>query len=156
MTDMSTDRLRIPQDPDYFHAIGLAAVAFARLEWDAVWCCERLQAGYIQTIEADKKTAGRIAKDMQRLFSRVSDPVLRAKITPFATEFSDVVQERNGLLHGKPGTSENADQRLFRHGVEWSINDINLFSDRCVIAGGPLNALLYGELKEGNVIPLNP
>ena len=28
---MSNDRLLIPQDTDYFYAIGLAAVAFARL-----------------------------------------------------------------------------------------------------------------------------
>jgi hypothetical protein len=47
---VANDRMRIPQDSAYFHAIGLAAVAFARLEWDAVWCCERLQAGYITTL----------------------------------------------------------------------------------------------------------
>lgn len=39
---MANERLLIPQDADYFHALGLAIVAFARLEWNAVWCCERL------------------------------------------------------------------------------------------------------------------
>lgn len=145
---MSNDRLLIPQDPNYFHAIGLAAVAFARLEWDAVWCCQRLKDGYINTIEPRRKTAGKIAEDLERLFSRIADTDLRLKVVPFAAEFSAVVQERNGLLHGKPGTAPNGDQRLFRHGTEWTIDKINEFSDRCVKAGTPLNALLYDEFKE--------
>ncbi len=99
---MSNDRLLIPQDPDCFHAIGLAAVAFARLEWDAVWCCQRLEDGYINTIEPRRKTAGKIAEDLERLFSRIADTDLRLKVVPFAAEFSAAVQERNGLLHGKP------------------------------------------------------
>lgn len=153
---MSDDRLRIPCDPEYISALGLAALAFARLEWDAVWCCERLMPGYINTIEAKKKTAGTIAKDMENLFLRVSDAHLASKIGSYATEFKDVVLERNGLLHGKPGTAQNGSQRLFRHGGEWTIEAVNRFSDRCVRAGEPLNALLYGEFKDGNTVPLNP
>lgn len=145
---MSYDRLRIPQDPDYFHAIGLAAVAFARLEWDAVWCCHRLQSNYIQTIEPKRKTAGTIANDLKDLFLRISDGVLRAKAVPFADNFKEIVLDRNGLMHGKPGTAKNGDQRLFRHGSELSVNDVNDFSDRCVRTGRNLNALLYNELAE--------
>ena len=151
---MTGERLRIPQDPDYFHAIGLAAVAFARLEWDAVWCCERLQAGYINTIEPRRKTAGRIGQDMAALFLRVADQTVRQMIYPYAIEFCSIVEERNGLLHGKPGTAQNGDQRLFRHGSEWTISAVNDFADRCVSAGLPLNALLYAELKEGCSVPL--
>lgn len=153
---MSNDRLRIPHDPDYFHAIGLAAVAFARLEWDAVWCCERLENGYISTIEPRKKTAGKIAEDLGRLFSRIIDADLQSEVAPFATEFLAIVQERNGLLHGKPGTAPNGDQRLFRHGVEWTIDKIHEFSDRCVRGGAPLNALLYDEFKEPCSVALRP
>lgn len=147
---MSDDRLRVPQDTEYFHAIGLAAVAFARLEWDAVWCCERLQPKYIDEIDEKRKTAGKIASDLKELFSKVSDDAFRAKIIPFAEEFSEVVEQRNGLLHGKPGTSPKPGgaQRLFRHGVEWDLDAVNEFADRCVRAGTPLNALLYDELKE--------
>ncbi|MEL6369638.1 MAG: hypothetical protein AAFR03_02860 [Pseudomonadota bacterium] len=87
------DRLRIPGDDGYFHALGLAAMAFARLEWNAVWCCERLQRNYIRTIEPEKKTAGKIGADLDRLFSGVSDLTLRAKIKPFAEEFREVVKE---------------------------------------------------------------
>jgi len=150
------DRLRIPQDEAYFRCLGLATFAFARLEWNAVWCCERLQPGYILTIEAKKKTAGAIGKDLQSLFSRVVDPTLRTKIVPFAEEFRKVVEERNGLLHGKPGTAPSGDQRLFRNGIEWSIGAIDGFSDRCVVASLPLNALLYGEFKDPSLVVLKP
>lgn len=144
---MSGDRLSIPQDSDYFQAVGLAIVAFARLEWGAVWCCERLETGYIYTIEPRKKTAGTIAADLKRLFSRIADPRLQSKIIPFANEFLSVVDARNSLLHGKPGTACNGDQRLFRHGDEWSINKVNEFSDRCALLCANLNELLHDEFK---------
>jgi hypothetical protein len=150
------DRLRIPQDPDYFHSLGLAAVAFARLEWNAVWCCERLSQGYIQTIERDKKTAGRIARDLKSLFQRVQDATLQAKTLPLASKFIDLVDERNGLMHGKPGTSGTGDQRLFRGGSEWTIQEIDSFADDCVKAASPLNSLLYNELSVGHAILLDP
>ena len=150
------DRLRIPQDGEYFKAIGMAAIAFARLEWDAVWCCERLQPGYINTIEVQKKTAGKIGNDLRTLFSRVADVAFRSRIEPFADEFREVVEQRNQLLHGKPGTAPNGDQRLFSGGFEWSIDAVNAFSDRCVKAGEPLNTLLYDELKEPCAIALLP
>ena len=153
---MRNDRLCIPQDPSYFQAIGLAAVAFARLEWDAVWCCERLKPGYINTIEPRRKTAGKIAEDLKHLFGRVSDNNLNSIIMPFATEFDAIVRERNGLLHGKPGTAPNGDQRLFRHGIEWTVNAVDEFSDRCVRAAKPLNALLYDVLNEPCAVALNP
>ena len=153
---MADDRLRIPQDPVYFHAIGLAAMAFARLEWDAVWCCERLKAGYINSIEPRKKTAGDIGKDLAKLFARINDAALRARTEPLATEFRAIVQQRNGILHGKPGTTPTGDQRLFRHGAEWTIDALNSFADRCVRAGIPLNALLYAEFTEPCNVTLKP
>lgn len=144
---MTDDRLLVPQDPEYFTAVGLAMIAFARLEWDAVWCCQRLDPGYIPTIEAERKTAGRIARDLTRMFRNVTDRPLRARIVPFAVEFGEVVEQRNGLMHGKPGTAANGDQRLFRNNHEWTIEAVNDFADRCVRAGRPLNALLHGELS---------
>lgn len=130
-------------------------MSFARLEWDAVWCCHRLQDGYIQTIEPKRKTAGKIANDLGCLFLRISDQSLRAKAVPFADEFKLIVADRNALMHGKPGTGNDEKQRLFRHGDEWTIIDINDFSDRCVRAGECLNDLLYNELAEPCTVALN-
>ena len=153
---MSDDRLRIPQDADYFQAIGLATVAFARLEWNAVWCCERLSSGYIHTIEPERKTAGKIGKDLERLFLKIFDKTLKSKAVLAAKEFNLIVPHRNALMHGKPGTAHNGDQRLFRQNDELSVDVINRFSDRCVRAGMPLNALLYDELADPCSVALNP
>ncbi|WP_414446783.1 hypothetical protein AB4851_08325 [Burkholderia sp. 22PA0099] len=153
---MSDDRKRVPQNAEYFQAVGLATIAFARLEWDAVWCCERLDPGYINRIEPDRKTAGRIAGDLENYFARIVDDALKEKSVPLALEFGAVTRERNGLMHGKPGTAENGDQRLFRNGDEWTIEKVNEFADRCVRAGEPLNALLYAELKEPCTTALHP
>ncbi|MFC3461517.1 hypothetical protein [Massilia haematophila] len=114
------------------------------------------QPGYINSIEPRRKTAGTIGQDLEALFSRVSDANLRAKIVPFAKEFREVVRERNGLLHGKPGTAQNNDQRLFKRGVEWALSDVNAFSDRAVRAGELLNALIYAELQDPCTVQLNP
>lgn len=142
------DRLRVPQDPEYFKAVGLAAIAFARLEWNAVWCCHRLQPNYIRTIEPAKKTAGTIGNDLKSLFLRISDRTLRERVVPYADEFKVLIIDRNALMHGKPGTTKIGDQRLFRNGNELSISMVDDFSDRCVIAGEQLSALLYNELAE--------
>jgi hypothetical protein len=152
---MSDERKLTPQDADYFQAIGLAVVAFARAEWNAVWCCERLRPGYINSIEPKRKTAGDIAGDLTKLFTRIVDSQLRLKAVPFAEEFRLLALERNGLLHGKPGSNDAKQQRLFRHGDEWTIAKVNAFSDRCVLAGRPLNALLYNELEEPCVVRLH-
>ncbi|MGE4372139.1 MAG: hypothetical protein AB7E29_04420 [Xanthobacter sp.] len=64
---MTDERLRIPIDDPYLHALGLAIVAFARLEWNASYCCDRLEPGYIATIEPRRKTAGKIASDLVKM-----------------------------------------------------------------------------------------
>ena len=130
-------------------------VAFAKLEWNAVWCCERLDASYIKT-KLRRKTAKHIGQDLKALFSRVSDSSLRSRIEPLAVEFLAIVDDRNGLLHGRPGTTPNGDQRLFRHGAEWTIGAVETFSDRCVRATRPRNALLYAEFEEPHAVSLIP
>lgn len=53
---MKDDRLRVLIDAPYLSALGLATICFARLEWAAVRCCEKIQPGYTNTVGA--KTAG--------------------------------------------------------------------------------------------------
>jgi hypothetical protein len=59
---MKDDRLRVPVDEAYLAAIGMATYCFARMEWDAVYCGEKLKPGFVYTVAA--KTAGMIAKDI--------------------------------------------------------------------------------------------
>jgi hypothetical protein len=143
---MTDERLRIPIDAPYLHALGLAMVAFARLEWNASYCCERLKPGYIATIEPQRKTAGKIARDLVEMVAALSDPVLQAAMAEPADELKALVEDRNGLLHGKPATASNGDQRLFRGGEEWSIPEVNKLADAFVRTSLKLNALLYREL----------
>jgi hypothetical protein len=45
---MKDDRLRVPIDNAYVEALGRATYVFATLEWNAVWCCDRMQPNYIR------------------------------------------------------------------------------------------------------------
>jgi hypothetical protein len=160
---MQDFRLRIPGDPEYFHALGLAVTAFARLEWDAVWVCEQLQPGYLTTIEEKweenrrvqrGKTAGVIAEELRALAGRVLSVEIRGRLVPLAEEFSALVKQRNGLLHGNPGTGPGGEQMMFRHGSAWTLKAVNTFADRCVAADLPLNALLHEYLMEPGAVRL--
>jgi len=144
---VGNNRFGIAQDAAYLHAVGLATMAFARLEWDAIRCCERLKPGYTSRIEQQRKTTSTIATDLYCLFSLVSDAEVRTKIVPFAAEFSIIVIERNRLLHANVELASNGHQRLVWGRDEWTIDKVDIFSQRCVAAGIPLNALLYEELS---------
>ncbi|WP_201701088.1 hypothetical protein [Paraburkholderia hiiakae] len=137
---MKDDRLRVPVDPTYVAALGLAAYAFAILEWNAVWCCERLEPGCIDRIA--ERTAGNIAK----YFIRLAEANGSAEIISAARRFDALVHRRNGLLHGKPGTDEDGGQRLFRNGVAWTEDDIGTVVDDFTECSLTLNSFLYGAL----------
>lgn len=160
---MTNDRLRIPGDAEYFHAVGVAVIAFARLEWTAVWCCERLQAGYLKTLETKVskgkriqkgKTAGDIAADLRTLSGTIEEAALREELSGLAADFSAIVTSRNGLMHGKPGTDKDGSQRLFRHGSAWTIEAVNDFADTCAVTARAFNKILYGALAEGKAVKL--
>ena len=112
------DRFRVPVDAQYANAIGVAAYAFARLEWSAVYVCERLQSGYVGKVS--RKTAGVIATDLVRLSSRIGDASDRVEATGPALEFKRLVGRRNDLLHANPSTAPGGDQLLHRHGMYWT------------------------------------
>ena len=143
---MKDDRKRVALDGDYAMALGLATFCFARCEWDAVWCCERLRANYIKTIEPKRKTAGVIANDLIHLVAQIADPQSLAICQGPAIEFQRLVKERNGLLHGKPGTAPNGDQRLFRGPSEWAIDIVDNFSDEVTACQVLLNDMVHKHL----------
>ena len=119
-------------------------ICFARLEWDAVWCCEKMKTGYLHTVGT--KTAGHIANDLVALTLAHADPRIVASLGPLAAEFKRLVSKRNDLVHGNPATASNGDQRLFRNGVEWSIASVNDAADEFVTAGSLLNHHLHHVL----------
>jgi hypothetical protein len=138
------ERLRVPIDDAYLHAVGLATICFVRLEWNAAWCCEKMSAGYLNGVV--QKTAGRIANDLVALVGAHQDPTVVASLGPPAAEFKRLVGLRNDLVHATPGTAPNGDQHLFRKGIEWTIGLINDVADEFAAASGPLNHHLHHVL----------
>lgn len=82
---MKDDRLRVPIDDPYLISLGRATYVFATLEWNAVWCAERLAPGFINDLK--KKTAGKIASDLLALINRIVDPTVKAACEPPARRF---------------------------------------------------------------------
>jgi hypothetical protein len=83
-----------------------------------------------------------MAEDLVLLASRRPAPERPAK------EFKRLVKKRNDVLHGKPGTAKNGDQRLFNAGQELKIADLEAIGDEFAVGSHQLNALLYGVLKK--------
>ena len=151
---MKDDRLRVPVDDPYVVALGQITYGFAVLEWNAVWCAERLNPGFIANLK--KKPAGTIARELVALLNRIADPTVKAACEPPVNDFLKLVDTRNGILHGKPGTAPDQSQRLFRHGTAWHTADLHDAADEFAECSVRLNALLYGELRDGLQHVLNP
>lgn len=143
---MQNPRDLIQLEEQYARLIGQAAYCFAICEWNAVWSAERLQTGYVATIESKRKTAGVIASDLVSLVNAISDPALMAICLPPSLEFKRLVQERNALLHGKPGTTTAGSQRLFRSGTEWTTAAIETFADEVADCSILLNDMVHQHL----------
>ncbi len=141
---MKNDRNRIPVEERYVEALGRATYVFATLEWNAVWCCERIKPGYVAKL--GRKTAGDVARDLISRLSRIGDVTVRQACNGPAHEFHRLVKVRNALLHGKPGTADDNAQRLFDQGKPWSPEMIDDAADEFAACSITLNALLHGEL----------
>lgn len=134
---MKDERLRVPIDEAYLHAVGLATICFSRLEWNAAWCCEKMRAGYLNGVGT--KTAGQIATDLVAMAAAHPDAAVVASLGLPAAEFKRLVGKRNDLVHANPGTAPDGDQRLFRNGEEWTFELVNDASDEFAAASVPLN-----------------
>ncbi len=145
---MKDDRLRIPCDQNYINALGLAAFTFARLEWDAVWCCERIKPNSINFLS--DKTAGGIAKKLISLAETVPASSDKQKLVNASAKFQKLVETRNAIVHANPGTDTDGGQKLFRNGKAWSVDDLNTASDSFTECSMELNAMLHGFLKNEN------
>ena len=139
------ERLRVPIDDPYLHSLGLAVVCFARLEWNAAWCCEKMQSDYLRSV--GRKTAGQIANDLVNLTASCGDANVVAVLDPAAIEFKRLVGRRNDLVHANPGTAPNGDQRLFRVGSQWTIEMVDDLSDEFAAASSSLNHTLHKHFK---------
>ena len=143
---MKDARLRVTLDRDYAAALGLALYCFATLEWNAVWCCERIEAGSVDELE--ERTAGRVADTLVHLAGQLAPSEPQADLHAAAIRFRDLVATRNNLVHAKPGTAHDGTQALFRHGDQWTAAELANIADQFTTCSNRLNQALYGFLAE--------
>lgn len=143
---MADERKRLFVDPAYTSALGLAVYCFASLEWNAVWCCERIEPGSVDALE--ERTAGRVADTLIRLVERVGTHENQVHLHNAAIDFRNLVATRNNLVHAKPGTASDGSQGLFRHGDQWMLEELERTADSFAECSVRLNVSLNGILRE--------
>jgi hypothetical protein len=134
----------LSSDAEYTSALGVAVYAFASLEWDAIRCCERLRQGSIDELE--DRTAGRVADTLIHLGKALPESEGQRKFRQAALDFRAYVGTRNNLLHSKPGVGPNGEQRLFRDGDMWTLDELPSVAVAFARCGDNLRAWLDGEL----------
>jgi len=124
---MTNERLGFSVRPDYTSALGLAVYCFARLEWNAVCCCERIEPGSIESLE--ERTAGRVADTLMHLVKSLEKSDEQMALQDAAADFRFLVGTRNNLVHARPGVAPDGAQGLFRHGDHWTIGELEAVAD---------------------------
>lgn len=144
---MESARLRQPLDPEYSQALGEAVYTFSILEWNAVWICERIKPGALAAL--NPKTVGTIAKRFITLAGSLSDSEDKTKLLNAALRFDELVEQRNGLVHGRPGM-DAADglSKLFRAGELWTVEKIRNAADEFSECAITLNECFHGFLSD--------
>ena len=145
--NMENARLRQPSDPEYCRALGEAVYTFSILEWNAVWICERIKPGALETL--NPKTAGTIAKRLITLAGSLRNTEDTTKLLNAALRFDELVEQRNGLVHGRPGL-DRADglSKLFRAGELWTVEKIRNAADEFSQCAITLNEYFHGFLSD--------
>ncbi|WP_024617084.1 hypothetical protein [Pseudomonas kilonensis] len=141
---MSDERLSYPMGGGYAEVLGVAMFMFARLEWNVIWCCERIKDGSVY--ELKEKTAGVIRKRLSKLVSDLPEGELREQLSSAAERFNPLVDLRNDLIHGTPMTDSEHGQCLRGSTGVWTITRINEAADSFAACAIHFNGLLYGAL----------
>lgn len=143
---MSDERKLIPVDLEYLSALGLTTYAFARCEWQIVWCSEKIHPGSVTKIVSEEMTAGTIGKYFANIVRNMPKSKEREELSSLASEFLTLVNERNRIIHGKPCTAPSGAQRFSSSGII-EIADLEKAADAFTVCGGKLNSIIYGFLQ---------
>jgi hypothetical protein len=143
---MRNDRLRSSVKSEYLEALGRVAYTFASCEWQVAWSCERLRPGSLHKIVDEELTAGKIAKVFIDLSRNMPKSNERGELQAIAQRFTELVAVRNGILHGKPCTAPDGEQRLSASEVV-ELGDLESAADDFSECGMRLNLIYYSFLK---------
>ena len=84
-----------------------------------------------------------IANDFLGFIAAIPDAEER-RLYP-GDEFKRLVDVRNGIMHGHPGTvSGSGEQRLLRAGKAWTLDEVNRAADEFAVCALALNNLIHG------------
>jgi hypothetical protein len=142
---VSDERKSAVLEPVYATALGEALYCFALCEWNAVYCIQKHEQGYVaHAFRPTQVTmSGTVAEKLRSVSSKLVESAEKLEWQLASQLFSDLVKmERNQLIHGKPGTNAVEDQRLFYFGFEWTIERVRETADRFADCGRTLNRLL--------------
>jgi len=138
---MAGERLRIQVDDPYLLALGRALFVFSGLEWNAVWCCDRLVPAYVQTV--DEKTAGQIAREFVDAAALMPEGALRDRVSLAAETYRRLVRTRNDIMHAQPCHAPTGEERLQRRGDLWTLKELEDAADAFAACSIELNDLFH-------------
>ena len=141
---MKDHRRRQPGEPEYLLEIGTAVWTFAILEWNAAWCCERIENNCLPQVA--ERTAGGIAKKLIALIQELPVCAERDELSADAARFQELVQTRNRIMHGRPSTDGDRQARLSDDGQFWTPELLQDAADSFSECGSRLNKHLHGWL----------
>lgn len=144
---MQGDGLRQPGEAEYLLEIGRATWVFAILEWNAVWCCERIQPNCLPTVA--ERTAGGVATKLLSLAAGLPQSQDRDGLLEDARRFKELVVVRNGIMHGRPCSHE--EKARLSDGEIWTPERLQNASDDFSECSMRLNVHLYGGLRTINL-----
>jgi hypothetical protein len=125
---MKGDHKRVLVEHDYAFSLGRAVFIFAKLEWSAINCCERIVPNSFHALQFRQKTARKLAEKLINLAATLP-PSLQSEVCTAAREFDRLRKKRNELLHGQPGSTSDGAQRLIRDSVPWEVEKIDEVAD---------------------------
>jgi hypothetical protein len=143
---VTEERDHVVLDPAYATALGQALYCFALCEWNAVYCIQKYQPGYVTSAfrPTQPTMAGTVADKLRSISINMPDVPEKQEWQQTAELFFDLVKtERNRLVHGKPGTNSDGEQRLFYFGYEWTIERVKEAADKFARCGMILNRLFH-------------
>jgi len=115
-----------PRDPEYVEALGRAVYNFAYLEWAIVNIIERLEPGYVYEYLSQKKTAGKVAYDLDKAIRRAKGHAAEAALTALHKKFVGLRDRRDKLLHANPmAAPDGAPQLRYQaRDIAWDLDTV--------------------------------
>lgn len=107
---------RVPVDDQYAALVGKAVYVFAYFEWTIMWVIELLENGFIsEYCRGNPMASGKVAKYFREVIDNPATSfakVSKQELNDCLNRFSDLIVQRNALIHAHPCTNSDGAQIL--------------------------------------------